>query len=357
MSLIAPYVDGKLQTSTTSSDSLTNSSSGNNNVVNSDTFLTLLVAEMQNQDPLEPTSNTEWVSQYATFTQVEQMGEMRDSMDVLRANSLIGKEVVMKVTSETTGETTYKRGVVDYIVMEDGEALLVIDEEKYSMDDLDSVASEEYFTAFDKYSEFTAMIDALPSLNAIDKSYQNTIGELFDYYNSLTDYEKEYIDKYAAGYVASYKSYIEKMEDYGVTYTVEVEKVTTLDDILEAFNKKMDALMTQLSESAASSSSSNSNNSSTSGSDNTTVAGSSNVGDSTGGSENAEGTAGSTDSTNGAENETASGDTEATADASETSENGETQNATESVTPQEEAENNTASSDEDENSAQEAEEA
>lgn len=343
MSLIAPYVDGKLQTSTTSSDSLTNSSSGNNNVVNSDTFLTLLVAEMQNQDPLEPTSNTEWVSQYATFTQVEQMGEMRDSMDVLRANSLIGKEVVMKVTSETTGETTYKRGVVDYIVMEDGEALLVIDEEKYSMDDLDSVASEEYFTAFDKYSEFTAMIDALPSLNAIDKSYQNTIGELFDYYNSLTDYEKEYIDKYAAGYVASYKSYIEKMEDYGVTYTVEVEKVTTLDDILEAFNKKMDALMTQLSESASSSS----NNSSASGSDNTTA------GDSTGGVENAEGTAGSTDSTNGTE----SGDTEGAADTSETSENGETQNATESVTPQEEAENNTASSDGDENSTPEAEEA
>lgn len=343
MSLIAPYVDGTLQTSTTSSDSLANSSSGNNNVVNSDTFLTLLVAEMQNQDPLEPTSNTEWVSQYATFTQVEQMGEMRDSMDVLRANSLIGKEVVMKVTSETTGETTYKRGVVDYIVMEDGEALLVIDEEKYSMDDLDSVASEEYFTAFDKYSEFTAMIDALPSLNAIDKSYQNTIGELFDYYNSLTDYEKEYIDKYAAGYVASYKSYIEKMEDYGITYTVKTEEVTTLDDILEAFNKKMEALMTQLSESAASSS----NNSSASGSDNTTA------GDSTGGVENAEGTAGSTDSTNGTE----SGDTEGAADASETSDNGETQNATESVTPQEEAENNTASSDGDENSTPEAEEA
>ena len=353
MSLIAPYVDGKLQTSTTSSDSLANSSSGNNNVVNSDTFLTLLVAEMQNQDPLEPTSNTEWVSQYATFTQVEQMGEMRDSMDVLRANSLIGKEVVMKVTSETTGETTYKRGVVDYIVMEDGEALLVIDEEKYSMDDLDSVASEEYFTAFDKYSEFTAMIDALPSLNAIDKSYQNTIGELFDYYNSLTDYEKEYIDKYAAGYVASYKSYIEKMEDYGITYTVKTEEVTTLDDILEAFNKKMEALMTQLSESAANSS----NNSSASGSDNTTAAGSASAGNSTGGTENTESTTGSTDSTNGAENGTESGDTEGVADASETSENGETQNATESVTLQEEAENNTASSDGDENSTPEAEEA
>ena len=130
MSLVAPYVDGKLQTSTTSSDSLGRKSS--NSVVDSDTFLTLLVAEMQNQDPLEPTSNTEWVSQYATFTQVQQISEMADSMDLVRANNLIGKEVVMKVTSSSTGETSYKRGVVDYVVVEEGKPLLVIDEATHS---------------------------------------------------------------------------------------------------------------------------------------------------------------------------------------------------------------------------------
>ena len=31
-----------------------------NELVNSETFMQLLVAEMTNQDPLEPTSNTEW---------------------------------------------------------------------------------------------------------------------------------------------------------------------------------------------------------------------------------------------------------------------------------------------------------
>lgn len=247
MSLIAPYVDGKLQTSTTSSESLKNSS--NKSTVDSDTFLTLLVAEMQNQDPLEPTSNTEWVSQYATFTQVEQMTEMGESMDMLRANSMIGKEVVMKVTSESTGETSYKRGVVDYVTVEDGKAFLVIDEEKYSMSDLDSVASEEYFDAYDKYSEFTGMLDALPSLNLLDKSYENTVGKVYDLYNSLTEYQKNYIDKYASGYVESYKAYIAKMEQLGITYgeaAEEEEEITTLDDVLEAFNKKMDALMTQI---------------------------------------------------------------------------------------------------------------
>lgn len=247
MSLLAPVVDGKLQTSSTSSESLAKSS--NKSSVDSDTFLTLLVAEMQNQDPLEPTSNTEWVSQYATFTQVEQMTEMGESMDLLRANSMIGKEVVMKVTSQSTGETSYKRGTVDYVTVEDGEALLVIDEEKYSISDLDSVASQEYFTAYDLYTEFTSMVDALPSLNFLDKSYENTVGKVYDLYSNLTDYQKNYIDKYAAGHVESYKAYIKKMEQIGIVYGEKeaiVEEQTTLEDVLEAFHKKMDALMTQI---------------------------------------------------------------------------------------------------------------
>ena len=34
-------------------------------------FLQLLVAQMQYQDPLEPTDNTQYIAQMATFTQVE----------------------------------------------------------------------------------------------------------------------------------------------------------------------------------------------------------------------------------------------------------------------------------------------
>lgn len=246
MSLVAPIVDGKLQTSSASSESLKKSS--DKSKIDSDTFLTLLVAQMQNQDPLEPTSNTEWVAQFATFTQVEKITEMGDSMDLLRANSLIGKEVVMKVTSESTGETSYKRGVVDYVTVEDGKAYLVIDEEKFSMSDLDSVASEEYFTAYDKYSEFTGMLDALPSLKLVDKSYENTIGKIYELYNSLTPYQKDYIDKYASGYVESYKAYLDKMKQLGITFDKKEEEkpATSLEDILEAFNKRMDELTEQI---------------------------------------------------------------------------------------------------------------
>ena len=262
MSLVAPYVDGKLQTSTTSSDSLNSKSS--NSVVDSDTFLTLLVAEMQNQDPLEPTSNTEWVSQYATFTQVQQISEMADSMDLVRANNLIGKEVVMKVTSSSTGETSYKRGVVDYVVVEEGKPLLVIDEAKYSLSDLDTVASEEYFNAYDKYTEFAKKVAALPSLKLVDKSYQNTVQDIMDLYNGMSDYEKNYLKTYAAGDIASYEAYVKKLKSLGVTFNEGTEtKETTLDDLISAFDKKMTALMEQiaaLKESNSSSGSSSSGN-------------------------------------------------------------------------------------------------
>ena len=256
MSLVAPYVDGKLQTTTTSSDSL--SSSKSNSVVDSDTFLTLLVAEMQNQDPLEPTSNTEWVSQYATFTQVQQISEMADSMDLVRANNLIGKEVVMKVTSTSTGETSYKRGVVDYVVVEEGKPLLVIDEAKYSLSDLDTVASEEYFNAYDKYTEFSSKVAALPSLKVIDKSYQNAVQDIMDLYNGMSDYEKNYLKTYAAGDIASYEAYVAQLKKLGVTFT--------LDDLISAFDKKMSALMEQIE--ALKQSNSSNNSSGTNGSDN-----------------------------------------------------------------------------------------
>ena len=192
-SLIAPFdEDGVLQTHTTSGDSLT-SSKKDKNTVDSDMFLTLLVAEMQNQDPLEPTSNTEWVSQYATFTQVQKMSEMAEAIDVLRANELIGKEVIMKTTSTSTGEVSYTQGVVDFVEIENGKPLLVIDDAKYSIGDLDTIVSDEYSAAYEKYSTFKGMIDSLPDVAFADRSYQNVIQGAFDYYNTMNDYEKNYM--------------------------------------------------------------------------------------------------------------------------------------------------------------------
>lgn len=52
---------------------------------NTNTFLTLLVAQLKNQDPLSPADGTQFVTQLATFSGVEQSTQMRDDLDAIRA--------------------------------------------------------------------------------------------------------------------------------------------------------------------------------------------------------------------------------------------------------------------------------
>jgi flagellar basal-body rod modification protein FlgD len=239
--------DGTLQTQTTSGDSLSSSSSSSNSVVDSDTFLTLLIAEMQNQDPLEPTSNTEWVSQYATFTQVEQLSEMADSMDLLRANELVGKDVIMKVTSSSTGDVTYARGVVEYVTVENGSAILVIDGNKYSLSDLDSVISDDYSEAYDLYTEFVANIDSLPDVKYADTSYADKITQLYEQYNfEMSDYQKNFMVTYASSELDTLVNWVSALKNLGIEFRTEKASETSLDDILESFNSNMSDIMSRL---------------------------------------------------------------------------------------------------------------
>ena len=247
-SLIAPLGDdGKLQTHTTSGDSLSKTAK-NKNSIDSDMFLTLLVAEMQNQDPLEPTSNTEWVSQYATFTQVQKMSEMGEAIDVLRANELIGKEVIMKTTSVSTGEVDFTQGIVDFVEIENGKPLLVIDDKKYSISDLDTIVSDDYSQAYGKYDTLKAMIDGLPDISFADRSYQNVIQGAFDFYNTMNDYEKNFMSIYGAEQMEKFTQWKLELENLGVKFTDSSEegKKASLDDILESFNSKMNAILDKL---------------------------------------------------------------------------------------------------------------
>ena len=60
-------------------------------LVNSETFLNLLVAEMTNQDPLEPTSNTEFIGQLATFSSLQYSKDSSTYAMANYASSLVGK--------------------------------------------------------------------------------------------------------------------------------------------------------------------------------------------------------------------------------------------------------------------------
>lgn len=95
------------------------------NLVNSETFLNLLVAEMTNQDPLEPTSNTEFITQMASFSQ---LSYMRDSSTYAMANyaaSLVGK--IATATKADGNNQLTKTGIVTSVSKKGNSYNVVID--------------------------------------------------------------------------------------------------------------------------------------------------------------------------------------------------------------------------------------
>ena len=208
MALVAPVENGKI-VETASQTSVSKAAKSKSNGMDKEAFLQLLVAQMKYQDPLEPTSNTEYIAQYAQFSQVEQMQNMSSSMDLQRASSLVGKEVYIKTTT-SSGDTKLVQGKVDYVSYENNKAYLYINEQKYSIDDLDSVVDTDYLNAYNKAYNFTVKLNKLPNVNGIDSTDGETIDELEKEYNEMTDYEKSFLAKDT---VNSLNKYIERLQE------------------------------------------------------------------------------------------------------------------------------------------------
>lgn len=60
------------------------SGSGVDGLANEQTFLKLFVAQLKNQDPLNPQDATQFVAQLAQFSQLEQSLQMRQDLDTMR---------------------------------------------------------------------------------------------------------------------------------------------------------------------------------------------------------------------------------------------------------------------------------
>jgi flagellar basal-body rod modification protein FlgD len=100
-------------------------------------FMRLLVTQLQNQDPLEPMQNAEFVAQLATFSSLEQLETLNQNVvgmialnqsnallsQLTQASALIGQEVSWQ--DAETGATS--SGVVERVKIVDGLAVLEID--------------------------------------------------------------------------------------------------------------------------------------------------------------------------------------------------------------------------------------
>ena len=90
--------------------------------VDYDTFLRLMMAKMQNQDPTEPMKASEQLSQLASFSQVEQTIQTNAKLETLLTNLSFGQvdDLIGRTVTDANGTT----GVVEKVeVYSDGTVL------------------------------------------------------------------------------------------------------------------------------------------------------------------------------------------------------------------------------------------
>ena len=111
-------------TTSTSSAAATSTAASSSNPLQSltdpNTFLNLLVAQLKYQDPLNPTSGTQFLSQTAQLTEVETMSSLESqvsaeatSQATMTSTSMIGKQI-----SATLADGTAVTGVVQRVALD-----------------------------------------------------------------------------------------------------------------------------------------------------------------------------------------------------------------------------------------------
>ncbi|PAQ15886.1 flagellar hook assembly protein FlgD [Bacillus sp. FJAT-42315] len=85
-----------------------------NSSLGKDEFLKILMVQLQNQDPLSPMEDKDFIAQMATFSSLEQqvnmtaainqMAQVQYSSQMISYNSFVGKEVVWHKIEESTEE-------------------------------------------------------------------------------------------------------------------------------------------------------------------------------------------------------------------------------------------------------------
>jgi flagellar basal-body rod modification protein FlgD len=111
-------------------------------------FLQLLVAQLQNQDPMSPMDNSQFVAQLAQFSSLEQlsnmataMDELKESMVTLNSQSLLtqGAAMIGKEVTWTDGDGASQSGTVTSVKWADGSLALVVGETELSLEDISEI--------------------------------------------------------------------------------------------------------------------------------------------------------------------------------------------------------------------------
>lgn len=118
-----------------------------------DEFMKILVAQLQNQDPLNPMEDRDFIAQMTTFSSLEQLMNMSKSIDalvqsqlvspVVQYSHMIGKTVSYEGENEETEEKEIMESIVVSVSQKDGWAIL-------ELENGDKIYADSILTASDK---------------------------------------------------------------------------------------------------------------------------------------------------------------------------------------------------------------
>lgn len=108
-----------------------------------DDFLKLLVTQLSAQDPMNPQKDTEFIAQMAQFSSLEQtrtmqgdIAGMRSDQQILQANSLIGRSVIVQGASGTPSA-----GLVSGVTLVNGTPQIIVNGQAWQLSQLVSVTN------------------------------------------------------------------------------------------------------------------------------------------------------------------------------------------------------------------------
>jgi len=107
-----------------------------------DEFIKILIAQLQNQDPLNPMDDREFIAQMAQFSSLEQMMNMSKTLErfvesqqdgrMVQYTHLIGKQVEwLKPNEEKDTEPTVETNKVVAVRQHEGKVLLKLDNDEW----------------------------------------------------------------------------------------------------------------------------------------------------------------------------------------------------------------------------------
>ncbi len=130
--------------STSSSASTSTSSSTSSSSKTNDEFMGLLLAQLTNQNPLEPMDDTEMVSQMVSMNSLTELQKISAAISALsQTNQFVSATALMdKTVTYLNSDQKEVTGIVSGITMADSDVYLTVDDEKVALSSIVSVGTQ-----------------------------------------------------------------------------------------------------------------------------------------------------------------------------------------------------------------------